>query len=317
MNSRVTMALAGLLLLGAVFVGYWGLMLNRQPEPVAEPAAPVAVSQAVEKVVTTAEDQTRTPVVVLLRDVPAFTPLTAEDLTLEKLRNAPAGSLSSLDQALGRTPWRTLAAGTWLNDESFSAGGPLARMIHSNERALAMAVDEVIGAGGQLNPGDYVDVLLFLRADASNLQQSVQVVIPAMRLLAVGEQLGLTNDGQPASPATTAEEKMKLEQRRYGARTVILAVPQKLLSRMMLATQVGTLRLAVRSSEEKNLARYWAGENDSIDTIDATNSQLFQFTELAMARAPKGGMVAGPVASGGTPAPRRGIEVIRGNQASQ
>jgi Flp pilus assembly protein CpaB len=99
-----------------------------------------------------AEDQTRQPVVVLLHDVPPFTPLTAADVTVEKLRNAPAGSLASVDQAVGRTPWRHLSAGTWLNDESFEAGGSLARMIHSDERALTVAVDEVIGAAGQLLP---------------------------------------------------------------------------------------------------------------------------------------------------------------------
>lgn len=39
MNSRVTMGLAGLLLLGAIFVGYWGwcsvasLFLSLRPSP--------------------------------------------------------------------------------------------------------------------------------------------------------------------------------------------------------------------------------------------------------------------------------------------
>ena len=137
MNSRVTMGLAAVLLLGAIVVGYWGLMLSRQPAPVAQvPAAPAV---AMEKTLAAAEDQTRQPVVVLLHDVPPFTPLTAADVAVEKLRSAPAGSLSSVEQAVGRTPWRHLSAGTWLNDESFQAGGSLARMIRSDERALTVA----------------------------------------------------------------------------------------------------------------------------------------------------------------------------------
>ncbi|WP_330207399.1 Flp pilus assembly protein CpaB [Pseudomonas sp. AM14(2022)] len=308
MNSRVTMGLAAVLLLGAIVVGYWGLMLSRQPAPVAQvPAAPAV---AMEKTVAAAEDQTRQPVVVLLHDVPPFTPLTAADVAVEKLRSAPAGSLSSVEQAVGRTPWRHLSAGTWLNDESFQAGGSLARMIHSDERALTVAVDEVIGAAGQLIPGDYVDVLLYLRQDASNLQQSAQIVVPAMRVLGVGEQYGLTNDGQPATPALSADEKLKQDQRRIAARTVVLAVPEQLLSRMMLATQVGTLRLAVRSSEEQRLARYWAGETQSPAHVDNANSQLFQFTQLALGAAPKA-----PAAGGHGGA--RPMEVIRGNQLSQ
>lgn len=311
MNSRITMALAGLLLIGALFFGYWGLVLSRQPEPsppaVAQPAATV-----VEKTLAGAEDQTRQPVVVLSRDVPPFVALTAADLHLEKLQVAPAGSLTSLDQAIGRTAWRPLRAGTWLNDESFTAGGSLARMIHPDERALAVAVDEVIGAAGQLVPGDYVDVLLFLRQDSNNLQQSAQVAVPAIRVLAVGEQLGLTNDGAPASAAPSADDKLKQDQRRLAARTVVLAVPEALLSRLMLATQVGTLRLAVRSSEEQRLARYWAGEPAAAAHLKASNSNLFQFTQLAL-----GGAAKGPSPSSPAGESRPAVEVIRGNQVTQ
>ncbi|OLF55712.1 Flp pilus assembly protein CpaB [Pseudomonas chlororaphis] len=312
MNSRVTMALAGLLLLGALFVGYWGLVLSRQPEPsppvVVQPVTPTVV----EKTVASAEDQTRQPVVVLSRDVPPFVALAAADLRLEKLQTAPPGSLASLDQAIGRTPWRQLRAGTWLNEESFAAGGSLARMIHPDERALAVAVDEVIGAAGQLVPGDYVDVLLFLRQDTSNPQQSAQVAVPAMRVLAVGDQLGLTNDGTPGSAAMSADDRLKQDQRRLMARTVVLAVPEALLSRLMLATQVGTLRLAVRSSEEQRLARYWAGEDAAAAHIDASNSNLFQFTQLALGSAPRTPSSASPTA-----AARPAVEIIRGNQITQ
>ncbi|BCQ66719.1 Flp pilus assembly protein CpaB [Pseudomonas sp. Eqa60] len=308
MNSRLTMGLAGLLLVGAVFFGYWGLVLSRKPEP-APPVQPVAPS-VVEPTTTSAEDQTRQPVVVLVRDVPPFVPLAADDLALEKLRTAPAGSLSAISQAVGRTPWRQLNAGTWLNEQSFSTGGALARMIHSDERALAVAVDEVIGAAGQLSPGDYVDVVLFLRQDTSNPQQSAQIAVPAMRVLAVGEQLGLANDGQPASPGLSNEEKLKQDQRRLNARTVVLAVPEQLLSRLMLATQVGVLRLAVRSSEEQRLAHYWAGNEEAREHLDAANSNLFQFNQLALGSAPRA-----PAAQGG--AARSAVEVIRGNQVTQ
>lgn len=309
MNSRVTMGLAGLLLVGAVFFGYWGLVLSRQPEPAPVAAPPPTPSTVVEQTASTAEDQTRQPVVVLVHDVPPFVPLAASDLALEKLRTAPSGSLSAIDQAVGRIPWRQLSAGTWLNEQSFASGGALARMIHSDERALAVAVDEVIGAAGQLSPGDYVDVLLFLRQDSANLQQSAQIAVPAIRVLAVGEQLGLTNDGQPGN-ALSNDERLKQDQHRINARTVVLAVPEQLLSRMMLATQVGVLRLAVRSSEEQRLAHYWAGNEEAVEHLDAASSNLFQFTQLALGHAPRSPTVQGA-------APRPAVEVIRGNQVTQ
>ncbi|MEW5509477.1 Flp pilus assembly protein CpaB [Pseudomonas sp. LF135] len=304
MNTRLSMILAGVLLVGALFAGYWGLVLSREPAPAPPPPPQTA---AVEKAVAVVEDQTRQPVVVLAHDVPPFVALNAADLSVEKLRTVPAGSMTSVDQAIGRTPWRALQAGTWLNEESFTPGGPLARMIRPDERALAVAVDEVIGAAGQLSPGDYVDVLLYLRQDTANLEQSAQVVVPAMRLLSVGDQMGLTNDGTPASPpAMTAEEKA---QRRAPSRTVVLAVPEQLLSRLMLASQAGTLRLAVRSADERLLSQYWAGESDAPGKLQSANRDLYQFTQLAFAQAPKKVAQSAPH--------RAGVEVIRGNQATQ
>ncbi|MBJ2269955.1 Flp pilus assembly protein CpaB [Pseudomonas sp. MF6772] len=312
MNSRVSMILAGLLLIGALFAGYWGLVLSRPPEPAAEPA-PSGVS--VEKTVAAVEDQTRQSVVVLAHDVPPYVALTATDLTLEKLRTAPAGSLTSLDQAIGRTPLRALSAGTWLDDSSFNAGGPLARMIRPDERALAVAVDEVIGAAGQLSPGDYVDVLLFLRPEGTNPEPTSQIIVPALRLLSVGNNLGPTNDGKPAvAPPTTDEEKARQAQRQAGPpRTVVLAVPQQLMSRLMLATSVGALRLAVRSADEQLLSQYWAGDNEAFAKLQSANRELYQFTQLAMLGTPK--RVA--QAAGASEPRRSGIEVIRGNQATQ
>ncbi|WP_433886021.1 Flp pilus assembly protein CpaB [Pseudomonas vranovensis] len=305
MSSRITIILAGLFLIGALLAGYWGLMLSQPPSEPA-PAAAVEPAQApVTRVVTQATDELRRPVVVLRRDVSAYTPLVAEDLLIERLQVAPPGSFQTLEQVLGRSSWRALSAGTWLEQGSFEAGGPLARMIHPSERALAVAVDEVVGAAGQLRPGDYVDVLVFLREDNSNPQASAQVVLPALRLLSVGAQLGLANDGQPAE--TPMDDKARQEQQRNPVRTVVLAVPEALASRLLLAAQAGSLRLAVRSAEEKRLAQYWTDPHASAKAVDNANRELYRFSQLAQVPA------ARPVASA---APPRGMEIIRGNQAN-
>ena len=311
MSSRISIILAAVLLLGALIAGYWGLVLSR-PDPVAVVAQPVTNTAPVAPI----EDPTRQPVVVLAHDVPPFVALTAADLTVEKLKTVPAGSLTTLEQAVGRTPWRALQAGTWLSEESFSAGGNLSRMIRADERALAVAVDEVTGAGGQLNPGDYVDVMLYLRQETGNPQPSAQTVIPALRLLGVGDQLGLTNDGKPGSPvAVTAEDKAKQQQGRASARTVLLAVPEQLMSRLVLAVQAGNLRLAVRSADEQRLSHYWAGDAGSAQNLDNAKRDLYQFNQLAFT-APPISHFNPTTTTQGTPR-RSGIEVIRGNQVTQ
>jgi pilus assembly protein CpaB len=312
MNSRIILGLAGLSLVGAVIAGYWGFTLSRQPAAAAvvAPIANTSADAVPQPATPQQEDTTRSPVVVLQRDIAPFVKITADDVALEKLRTVPAGSLTRLDQAIGQTPWRALSAGTWLNEESFEAGGRLARMIRPDERALAVAVDEVINAGGQLTPGDYVDVLLFLRQETNNVQPSAQLVVPALRVLGVGEQLGLTNDGQPASPAHSNDDKIRQEQQRASARTVLLAVPEPLVSRLMLAAQAGVLRLAVRSAQEQRLARYWAGEDDSAANLASADRQLLQFSQLAMTAPPKATMAIGA----SVPVRKAGVEVIRGNE---
>ena len=101
MNSRISMVLAGLLLIGALVAGYWGLVLSRPPAPSVAPSPAPVIS---------VENRCRRG-----RPNPpagrgagacgcAFVPLTAADVAVEKLRTVPAGSLTSVDQAIGRTP---------------------------------------------------------------------------------------------------------------------------------------------------------------------------------------------------------------------
>lgn len=312
MSSRVTMGLAVLFLLGALFAGYWGLVLSRTPAPapvaaVTQTATPAAAPVVAEKPM---EDPTRQPVLILAKDLPAHQPIKADDLIVERLKVAPAGGFSKPEDALGRTSWRPLAAGTWLTDSSFEAGGTLARMIHPGERALALSIDEIIGAGGQLSPGDYVDVLLYLPPDQNNMDRSAQTVVPALRVLSVGALLGPVNQGQD-DQGISREDREQQQKLRTNARSVVVAVPERLLSRLMLATQAGPLRLAVRSAEEKNLERYWAGDSDIALQLDTANRNVTHFNQLSL-----GGGRSSQVSSS---APRRArpIEVIRGNQITQ
>ncbi|KPX14464.1 Flp pilus assembly protein CpaB [Pseudomonas amygdali pv. dendropanacis] len=185
-------------------------------------------------------------------------------------------------------------------------------MIRPHERALALQVDEVIGASGQLSPGDYVDVLLYLPEDTSNLNRSSQVVVPALRVLGVGGLLGPDRNGKPVQDIN-ADERLKQEQLRINARTVTVAVPEALLARLMLASQTGVLRLAVRSADEGNLQNYWAseaGSRDAAERLDSANRQLVSFRQLSL------GPANSPTQGAATRTPRA-VEVIRGNQITQ
>lgn len=93
----------------------------------------------------------------------------------------------------------------------------------------------------------------------------------------------MTSDGKLASQPKNAEEALKQEQSRINARSAVLAVPELLLNQLMLATQAGTLRLAVRSADEQRLSKYWAGEQESATNLENAKRSLYQFNQLAMA----------------------------------
>jgi pilus assembly protein CpaB len=298
------MVLAGLFLLAALLAGYWGLRLSRPAQTAPTPivAAPSEASApALPRRLSNLRNRLAHPswcCAGLCRPIP----LTADDVLVERLQVVPAGAFQQPEQVLGRSSSRPLEAGSWLDESSFQAGGPLARMIRSHERAVAVAVDDVVGAAGQLRPGDYVDVLLFLREETNNPQSSAQVVLPALRVLSVDQQTGLANDGRPAQ--TAEEQKARRDQQMMGGtvtRTVGLAVPQALASRLLLAAQAGTLRLAVRSADEQLLARYWSGQDASAQ-VDAANRELYRFSQLSQVP------LAGPAAVAAVPT----MQIIRG-----
>lgn len=291
------MMLAGLLLIAAMVAGYWGLSMSRQPvvatsipsdETPSEipPSSAPGVLESVRQQLDPSE-----PVVVLTREVPARAELSRDDLAVEHLSISPPDSFTDPEELVGRRVWRTLPAGTILNASSFDRGGPLARMIRADERAVTIAVDEVLTSGGHLAPDDYVDVLLYLREDDRNGDRTVQVVVPALRVLSIGSSLGLDRHGHPLR--SMDEEADQIRQ----GRTVALAVPEHFVSRFLLAAQVGTLRLTVRSADEGLLAAYY--ENKPL-LVDQVNRQLVAFERFAVSR-----QVRNP-----------GIPVQRGSQTS-
>lgn len=299
MNSRLTLGLAGLLLTGAIVAGYKGMQLSNQldqeaaantmPAPPPAPVTEAPVSQppvsAVERVTNWQDEEQRTPVLVLAKPLAPFEKITSDHLATEQLKIAPPGSFKTEDSVLDRHVWQHLPAGTVLNASVFKAGGPLAQLIGKNERALAIAIDEVSGGGGFIQPGDYVDVLLYLRKNETNSDQTAQVVVPALRVLSFGEEVSVGPNGQSVQFSEEENEK-SASSRRRPAQNAVLAVPAPLTTRFMLAAQVGTLQLAVRSADEQRLADYFQhGLKES--ELKEIERQLFQFEKLAIKQAKK------------------------------
>ncbi|QLF93146.1 Flp pilus assembly protein CpaB [Pseudomonas sp. ABC1] len=315
MSGRANLFLSLVLFVAALFAGYWGLALSRVPAPEDRlPASTETTMPSFEQVRERVEQEQRKPVVVFVRGIRPHVALVAEDLAIEQLRIVPVGSFSTVEELVGRSVWFDIPAGTLAHGSHFEQGGPLSRMIRPNERALAIAVDEVIGVGGHVTPGDYVDLLLYAKKTDDNPEQTAQVVVPGLRVLSYGKALGTSLDGKPVQPVVDEAEKGKeaATARRDAPRTVVLAVPEVLVTRFMLASGAGTLRLAVRSADEQLLAKHYAGAPTARD-VDEMARQLIRFEKLAARPVAR----PAPSKSAAAPARSNAIEVHRGAEVSR
>lgn len=259
MNSRLLAVFAVVLLLGAVIAGYLGYKVSTRDGN--------SSSARLEAAVSPAEAKGKIAVAIAAHDIPAGSEMKEQDFYLEYLRQSPPGSYAEIKPLIGIKPWVDIKAGTIVTTSHTQSGGQLARLIRPDERAVAIGVDDVVGGGGYVAPGDYVDVLVFIAGDSNgDVQESAQVVLPALRVLSYGTRMSRGGE-------TTGEkdEKRKNDEGR-APRTAVLAVPEKFTTRLMLASNAGNLRLAVRSAEAGFHQRYESGQSaEAIVTSEMRN----------------------------------------------
>ncbi|SPB12804.1 pilus assembly protein CpaB [Caballeronia novacaledonica] len=120
-----------------------------------------------------------------------------------------------------------------------SAPGFLAATLKPDMRAVSVAVDDVSGNAGLIQPGDYVDLLLTQqmdrRTDSPDLAVSSETVVEHVRVLAVGSEIK-----RPKINGDVAEAIAR-------ARTVTLEVTPRMSEVVAVAARLGSLSLALRS----------------------------------------------------------------------
>lgn len=211
------LVLAGLLALLAWQVG-------RQTEPPAAPKSAVALH----------------PVVVTTRAIVAGKAIPADAVRIEQLPIDPTGAYRDTTRVVGQVPLVNLGASVPVLESQLLAG--LARQVPEGERAVAIAVDEVIGVGHQVQPGDFVDVFVVLRRDMQEIPETqARMLLSRLRVLAYGT--GAVNE----APKEQSEQMMT---RREGAKTAVLSVPLAEINELVMAQQVGRLLLALRNPKD-------------------------------------------------------------------
>ncbi len=181
-------------------------------------------------------------------DLPQGLLLRDEDLRWKDVpvASVPSGAVVSgtsgsidLKGALLRHP---VIAGTVLVADDVilpNAPGFLAATLKPNMRAVSVAVDDVSGNAGLIEPGDYVDLLLTQQLGDRGMGTAHSVVsetvVQHVRVLASGSEIIRPKSGDGASEL------------RQTARTVTLEVTPHMGEVIAVAARLGSLSLALQS----------------------------------------------------------------------
>jgi pilus assembly protein CpaB len=195
-------------------------------------------------------------IIVATGPIEAGAVLQPKNVEVREVAEAPAGAFDRGEQVVGSTTAVALAAGDPILANHLASGAALRGDLLAGERALAVKTDGVVGLGGFVEPGDHVDVLVYLQQDNREIETSqVRVLLRDIRVLAYGARtLRTTPERQPAE-----------------ARTAVLAVRDDQVPALMLGAHKGQLRLALRAEPTD-------GEREPDDRV-ATLSDLLGSTD--------------------------------------
>ncbi len=181
---------------------------------------------------------------VAARDVPLNEVLSVGLLKLEQWPKdkVPPGAIGKLEEIEGRRCRTRLYAGeAILKTKLFGKGqdiGGSSSQIPKGMRVVPVRVDAVSGGSGLILPGDRVDLLVHLLANpAAGIRE------PCTRTV-------LQNIKVFAADATTDLERVNGDAKSIQAKTISLLVTPDQAQKITLASELGQVRLVMRSPED-------------------------------------------------------------------
>jgi pilus assembly protein CpaB len=189
-------------------------------------------------------DQGRVQVLVATRAIEMGAALRPSDFEPQAMRaaDAPTDALHAPNDVSGRYALAPIAAAEPMRASRMSdqpPGSRLAQVIPDGHVAISVAVSDVISTGGQIAPGDYVDVLGVITKEATD---TAQVVLTNVQVIAVSNAIAGV---EPASTTKSTTSKAASNPRGLDT-TITLAVTISEAQRLVQVDEVGKLRLALR-----------------------------------------------------------------------
>jgi pilus assembly protein CpaB len=198
-----------------------------------------------------------TAVVVANQDIPARTQIKADMLEVAKL---PAGSIlggafTSRDLVAGRVAKIPIYKGEQLVQDKLASQKTdlgLSYVVPEGQRAMAVKVDKVVGAGGLIRPGDRVDVVAVIEFRLKDVATDREItdtrsfmVAQNVEVLAVEQKLvnQVLDAGKKDQASGTLVEQPQADPE---GTVVTLAISPAQTQAILLSEDKGKIRLAVR-----------------------------------------------------------------------
>lgn len=203
--------------------------------------ASIGISQVMENRSSDATVETPTvPIYVAAADIPLGQILTAEMISSEEWPQdkVPEAAVTALEQIEGRRTLTRLYPGepilsAKLIDANKYAGA--SEKIPKGYRVVSMPVTMDSSASGLINPGDRVDVLVFLKAGRGISLTGTRTILKNVTVFAVNDQF----QRDPESTESTTR-----------AKTVSVLVKPNQVEKITLAQELGKIKLSLRRSDD-------------------------------------------------------------------
>jgi pilus assembly protein CpaB len=207
-------------------------------------------------------DAATIPVVVAQSNIAAGQTITADMLGVEQVPETAVGAqaYSAIDAAVGEVaryplvPGEQLLVSKVVGNSIAASPNAIANFIDSGKRAMAINTDLVIGAGGLVLPGDYVDVY-WVPSDSPDDVDGAQLIAEDVQVLSVQQTIldipptapGLQPEGEEAPTGDQARIRGSEADPLPEAATVTLMLSVEEIQRVFCAEQTGDIRMAVRA----------------------------------------------------------------------
>jgi len=203
-----------------------------------------------------------TPVVVSSVDIPQGTKIDASMVTVKDFPESSVllGAFATSEEIVGQVTTIRVVAGEQIIADKVTATGtgaefvgdpPLALIVTEGMRGTSVEVNTIVGAGGNLRPGDYVDVILSIayateKDISGGKNQASTIILQNMQVAAIDTSIS-------GGTANTPDEQKEADAK--ATTVTLLGTPTQsevlALADMCRLNFEGRIALAVRSYGDK------------------------------------------------------------------